>query len=77
MDISILPEQIVGYASMVYPVLTCFVLQKMTTTVVRETGNIENTRHRTKTNKHTTMRKQTQTTYIIHELSYKQLELKT
>jgi hypothetical protein len=33
MDIPILPEQIVGYASMVYPVLTCFVLQKMTTTL--------------------------------------------
>ena len=39
MDISILPEQIVGYASMVYPVLTCFVLQKMTTTVVFVSGS--------------------------------------
>ena len=39
MDISILPEQIVGYASMAYPVLTCFVLQKMTTTVVFVSGS--------------------------------------
>ena len=39
MDISILPEQIVRYASMVYPVLTCFVLQKMTTMVVFVSGS--------------------------------------